>query len=465
MTNKVLRLGLPFMLLAIGFAAYADRTDSADRADVDGRLQRCAFVADVTLLDQADMYVASGWSTFYARVNDSARGRGEGQVVVLAFDSIDVAEVHKRMLVFADEGVDGIYTVRLEHDCYVIGQDGTVAEHEGLIAKVVERLREQCDRHVCSVQLKLVESDLEKRHAGSPLRIRATLYNTGRDDLTIFNRLDTQHVPDHREGKLTARMTARNPTLWVMVDKAQREFAAPVPNLGAVEGHDMRFPAGNQASATVDIAPLIAHVTGKCEIRVWMQAGGWSSDPMHLMLASDENAPPRRVRKEGELGDERASTIFVVKRPDKPVDHVATDRLRADQQAILDLVLSDWLRTGADLGPGAERPVKAGDGVLLERRNLPPGYSPHVKGQTVIIADVPSGLRSDDYVVIADGDKKLRIAPHVLQFDSITLRGDEATVEISHNRHLNMGGVGATINLRRSKSGWKILPGRSVWSS
>jgi hypothetical protein len=162
----------------------------------------------------------------------------------------------------------------------------------------------------------------------------------------------------------------------------------------------------------------------------------------------------------------------------------------SDVSALLNVVITDWLNGSPDGIARAGCPRV----VVLLGENLPPGFAPTVPGWTLLVVPdtdphaPPRRVRAGDVLYVFtyhssyDAKEKLQIVhagekplppptrteeitePVVLRIDAIRLHGDAGDVEISQNRHHNLGGAGTTYKVQRSPQGWQFQRGQT-WMS
>ena len=130
---------------------------------------------------------------------------------------------------------------------------------------------------------------------------------------------------------------------------------------------------------------------------------------------------------------------------------------------ILDQVLSDWVRNGADV----QRVDNDVEGIVLMRRNLPQGYRPRVPGRRIVVADyfVP---KQSSYEILEraqkPGEVYLRegednIGPLCIYIEGISIEDGVVTIQLAMNKRFNLGASSARYTAKRTPDGW-VVTGR-----
>ena len=142
--------------------------------------------------------------------------------------------------------------------------------------------------------------------------------------------------------------------------------------------------------------------------------------------------------------------------------HTGAD-VRPDSWRVVDAAIAAWLRDSLNLNHS--KPSLHRDEVLILRKNgLPEGCSPNVPSQKIMIEDIPQHQGSSGGKADIAG-RAWKVSTHIVQIDAIRIKGDTAEVEISDDRHHNLGASGATYKLKRTDTGWFVLPMTEVWIS
>lgn len=137
--------------------------------------------------------------------------------------------------------------------------------------------------------------------------------------------------------------------------------------------------------------------------------------------------------------------------------------VRADSHVVLDLVIADWLKQSPNLN--GSRPLRPGEAIVLDPKNLPRGYEPPMIGRQIFVSDQHAGARVRRANARLPGDGKVKISSHVLYLQSIEVRGNVAVVRIADNLHHNLGGSGSRYTLIRGGRGWEFMGLRTLWQN
>lgn len=154
---------------------------------------------------------------------------------------------------------------------------------------------------------------------------------------------------------------------------------------------------------------------------------------------------------------------------------------RPDSWLVVDAAIAAWLRDSPNL-TRSQPNLKRDELLVLREAGLPKGYQSAVPTQMIVVLDIPEGqgppVGAPGKVIPAhrslpvpehrppSGVKEVwRYSAHIIQVDSIKINGDSAEVEISDDRHNNLGGSGTTYKLQRMNSGWMVLPISKMWMS
>lgn len=145
--------------------------------------------------------------------------------------------------------------------------------------------------------------------------------------------------------------------------------------------------------------------------------------------------------------------------------HTAAD-IRPDSWQVADAAIAAWLRDSPNLT--RSKPSLRREEILIVRKTgLPDGYRPSVPGQKIEVRDLREGeAPSVASVMYAGGETETwPVSMHVVQIDAIRINGNLAEVEISDDRHHNLGASGTTYELKKTDIGWLLLPMTNVWQS
>ncbi len=479
-----LLLVVAILFLTVGASAKAERivrqsvaTRELSSAEL---IHSCALIAHVRIAGKVEF--REGQTSYFAEVLDAAAGPPRGDLVLLANDArYDVdpldCEVGQQLIVFAGRDAGGVYCpLPGEQGEWAIDKHGSLAEHASLSslvppqvsrtpAGVIAHLANECRSRDIRVTVKLNDHDLRRFEPDRPLRVEVAVENTGELAMELQNDIDYEFHTPHLE-MLEAMVESSHPRVKIYLQPLGRmhQLRALSEQLRRLNRPIELIP-GERCEGEYDLAEQ-GDISGGGRFQLWAEVGGRRSNCVVLDLPKSDHALEAMAKLDEAWDGEDGGPLrkVAVNRSGATNMPLVTPTLEAE---IVNAVLTDWCGQGEKKFRPRYLRGAAADAknvVLLRPQLLPPGFAADVPGTHVVLAD-PWIRDESESVTLSTSAGTAVFGGVVLQIDEITIDGQTATVRISQNRRHNLGGSGATYQLRRVDGRWKILFVPERWVS
>ena len=479
--KNVTRYVLPLLAIATALCAFDGRIACAKlRAlpDTDSLLQHGALIAHVRVAGS----VSFGDRTVQVvEILDAARGPGKGQLALLECegDDFDGAalpnKVGGQFILFAKCTDEGIYEPPRFARCILpVAVDGAVAgagawshllppQTPPTAQGVMAQLRAACQRQRATLSVRINEHDVANYEAHRPLRVEITVKNAGAEEIRFQNHItyEYRHNAFIDRGRLEKMQEVHvSPPVRICIRPLGRRH-----ELRALEkvlerlSEEVALAPGERATGSYDLGEEF-DLHGGGSFAVWAEWGGQRSPAVLLQLP--ETGIEEALAKEELLAPEGEGP-FRVQRRENGIRHSMPAVAPVVEGAAIEAALAYWF--GSRLG-GRHHALadETDEVVVLRSAHISPEFAPTISGIQFLASD--AGWLNDGKPARLTTSRGAAVFHwRTVRVKSVHVQGASATIEVIQNERHNLGGSGATINLRRRGAAWRVDGEVLVWQS
>lgn len=398
MCTMVLRSSLLLILCAAAATGYGAAAAADDLSEASPEFKAIAYptvalqsdlVAHVKILAEDPIHTLESpqghkdRQAYFVEVIDSAHGPPKGAIAALSVstrrhEKDQTFEVNKSYVVIARLRDDGTYSPLGGYYCNwpVVpeGDDKLRLSPRQAWARIA-RLRPWCEQLDLRVRVEPVAEDLTDRKGDSPLRVRITIDNRGREMTKIANSIDWFEPESSFEGDEPWHVGRR---VTLFVDR-ERDGLEQAVELVKEEPNDIELRPGQRMTATVDLRGELGDSVDRTRMVVRVQVGGYLSRPVQIDVKQPEDM------LELELTDLPDVGPFTVGKTPKNTEGKRPARPPVAHQ-VLDHVLDIFVETSRrkrPYGSSLDRPIYKefnwSGAMLLHPFGLPEEYHPQLQ--------------------------------------------------------------------------------------